>query len=132
MTIEKNHKMAIDNIDVLNSNTNTFFRNARNEALENLNNLRIPSKTDEKYKYTNLQNILKHSYNQLYTPETVHVNLDEVFRCDVPELETSNIITINGWYSSQPKINVQNNGVVWGSMNEAALKYPDLFERFFS
>lgn len=91
----------------------------------------IPYKTED-YLYTNLLPVFGKDYKVVlkYTPQ--EVDLKEVFRCAVPELETDLLLTINGWYFEGNEKAQVPEGVIVCGFREASLKYPDLFARHYN
>lgn len=99
----------------------------RKEAFDNFLALGgIPFKTED-YLYTDLLPVFGRDYKVVlkYIPQDVDVN--EVFRCAVPELATDLIFTVNGWYFKENKKAEIPAGVIVCSFQEASLKYPELF-----
>ncbi|HOU98256.1 MAG TPA: Fe-S cluster assembly protein SufD [Bacteroidales bacterium] len=106
----------------------------RKEAFEMFTAHGLPNKKNENYKYTSLEQHYTGKY--LYSPFTTsqNINIDDVFKCDVPSLDTELIILTNGWYyesKSQPKLRKQNNGIIIGSLLEAMTQYPELVLNYF-
>jgi len=89
----------------------------------------LPTKKNENYKYTTIEQHYTLPYRYLNYSNSQHINIDEIFKCDVPTLDTQVIILINGWYyatAQQPKIIKNSNGIIIGSLNEAINQYPEL------
>lgn len=86
----------------------------------------------EDYMYTNLLPVFDRDYKVVLKYIRQDVNLNEVFRCSVTDLETIPVLTINGWYFEE---NIQSDipdDVVICSLREASIKYPDLFKKHYN
>ena len=60
------------------------------------------------------------------------VEVGEIFKCHVPNLDTNLILTINGWFVQENVVPEIPEGVVICSMAEASVKYKELFERHYN
>lgn len=100
----------------------------RDEAMAIFSRKGIPTHKVEEYKYTNLQPHFHPEWKlELKRPKTV-VNPDELFQCDVPNLDSGVIYLVNGWFAGTVNL---PSGVVVEGMMEAAQKYPGLFEQYY-
>ncbi len=91
----------------------------------------VPYKTED-YLYTNLLPVFSRDYKAVFKYIPQEVDLKEVFRCAVPNLETNLLLTVNGWYfDGNAKAEVPD-GVVVCSFKEAAQQYPDLFAKHYA
>lgn len=91
----------------------------------------IPYKTEE-YLYTNLLPVFKRDYSVVLKYIRQEVDMNDVFRCAVTDLVTHPVLTVNGWWfdgNLQPEIPEE---VVICSLQEASVKYPDLFHRYYN
>lgn len=91
----------------------------------------IPCQVED-YIYTNLLPVFDRDYKVVLKYIRQDVNLNEVFRCSVTDLETIPVLTINGWYFEE---NIQSDipdDVVVCSLREASIKYPDLFKKHYN
>jgi len=122
-----------ENIDQINTNGAELINNIRKNAYEEFKKLGFPHRKSENYKYTFLQPLFEYDYKANFTPDTYQVNLDEVFKCDIPELDTYVVLMLNGAYykRNNPANNLPENVVVC-SMVEASEKYPDIVQKHFN
>jgi Fe-S cluster assembly protein SufD len=105
----------------------------RNKAHQDFVLQGIPTRKNENYKYTNLQPQFLPEFKFVHQPENVETDLNAVFRCDVPQLETHLVLTINGWYyKKNKKPEGFPEGVVLCSLEEAALNNPELVEKYYA
>jgi len=122
-----------NNLSVIKEDLPDFFNNHREKALDSFKKLGIPTKKVEKYKYTDLSGVFNKEYRHYLKPKAIDFNLDDIFRCDVPELDTQVILLLNGWYSSpDSKLMELPGGAVIGSIREAAKKYPELVKAHYN
>ena len=113
---------------VLDSGTQQIVA-MRKEAYETFSKKGLPNKKNENYKYTSIEQHYTGKYQFYPYSKSENINIDEVFKCDVPTLDTQVIVLINGWYyatEQQPKLKKYANGIIIGSLNEAINQYPDL------
>ncbi|MFP4041978.1 MAG: Fe-S cluster assembly protein SufD [Bacteroidales bacterium] len=117
----------------LNNGLPGFINKTREQALENFRKTGIPTKKQEKYKYTDLTQVFEKSYRNYFQPKPIDFKIDEMFQCDVPELDTSTIILLNGWYYDQKNpLKKLDSGVIIGSLREAAKQYPELVKNHYN
>lgn len=140
MVIESNTNIAEKLLEDYRSNSKTISANSvsvlndhRSEAHDLFEKTGFPTRRDEKYKYTNLKDIFEFPYSKNYTFTKSEVVLDDVFRCDVPELDTHIILLVNGWYpdTNQPLQKLEGN-VIAGSLSEAAKQFPELVKKYYN
>jgi Fe-S cluster assembly protein SufD len=122
-----------NNLSTLNEGLPDFINNYRESALENFKKLGIPTKKVEQYKYTDFSNVFSKEYRHYLQPKSIDFNLDDMFRCDVPELNTQVILLLNGWYSKSNKSLYRfEGGAIVGSLREAAKQYPDIVKKHYN
>ncbi|NSW45004.1 MAG: Fe-S cluster assembly protein SufD [Bacteroidales bacterium] len=113
---------------VLDSGTQPIVA-IRKEAYEKFLQKGLPNKKNENYKYTSIEQHYTGKYQFYPYLKSENINIDEVFKCDVPTLNTQVIVLMNGWYYAtvqQPKLIKHSNGIIVGSLNEAINQYPEL------
>ena len=129
---EKYLNLYRENIDKISSVSSPYINSFRSPAFEKFSNLGIPTKKDETYKYTNLNTFFDHDYMSYFLPETADFEKAEEFRCDVADLDAHGIVLLNGFYPTiNDKLRQLPSGVWIGSLNEAALKFPELIEKHY-
>ena len=67
--------------------------------------------------------------NSPYDP--FKVNLREIFKCDIPELDTYVVLVLNGFYYTDNKLAGLPEGIIICGLNEASVKYPDIFSQHY-
>ena len=104
----------------------------RKEAFEKFVQLGgIPYKTED-YIYTNLLPVFERDYHVVLKYIRQDVDLNEAFRCSVTDLVTDPILTVNGWwFDGNPNPELPEEVVIC-SLQEASVKYPDLFHKHYN
>lgn len=120
------------NRDRLDASSNSVFNSHRPAAMEAFRELGIPNKSFEDYRYTDLSQVFLTPYNKYVEPKKIIISVDDLFQCDIPDLDTEVLRLVNGWFDqTQPLLQTLDNGIVMGSMAEAVKKYPDIVEKHY-
>ncbi|MDD5569972.1 MAG: Fe-S cluster assembly protein SufD [Bacteroidales bacterium] len=115
------------------SDNSDYLKILRLEAIENFKKTGIPTTKNEEWLHTDIQKVIKPEYAFSLEPPKIEYNIDDFFKCDVPQLDTYMFVIINGWFPQQLKlINEYENGLIVGSIAEAQKKYPEIVEKYFS
>jgi len=121
------------NRDRLMAGSSSVFNAFRPEAMEHFRLLGIPDKGNENYKYSDLKEIFKLPFNRYIEPKKIIFSVEDMFHCDIPDLDTELLMLVNGWYyNHQPDLIQLDNGIIMGSMAQAARKYPDLIQDHYA
>jgi len=128
--MEKSDNLKYIYADIYRKNK-SFFENSslslREQALENFLQLGFPNKKNEKYKYFDVGNLFNKKYDFLLKPYVLNLNIDDVFRCDVPKLNLQDIVTINGYFFHENKLNGFIGDGIWiGSLVNAIKEIPEI------
>ena len=93
----------------------------RDAAFEKFHTMGLPSRKEERYKYTDMKALFAPDYGLNLNRLEIPVNPYDAFRCDVPNLSTMLYFVINDAFYTKalPKGNL-TNGVVVGSLREFA------------
>ncbi|MCL3779940.1 Fe-S cluster assembly protein SufD [Prolixibacteraceae bacterium JC049] len=105
---------------------------ARKEAVEHFQKLGIPSSRNENYKYTDLRKWFQADYNVYPTYVERDMEMRELFKCNVPEMDTALVLTANGWYSHKNKAIALPEGVIMGSLAEIAQSNPEVISEYYN
>ena len=125
--------LYINNLDLITENSADALNLARSSAIENFKRLGFPSVKSEKYKYTKVEQLFRNDYEKYFAPKQINFNIDDIFRCDIPSLDTHLALTLNGFYLNNPNALVElEHGVIVGSIAEAAQKYPNVFSKYYN
>ncbi len=122
------------NQDLLMAGSSSVFNAFRPEAMEHFRLLGIPDKQNENYKYSDLKEIFNVPFNRYLEPRKIIFSVEDMFRCDIPELDTELLMLVNGWFYSNKKPGVTRlkNGILIGSMAQAAREYPELIQNHYA
>lgn len=118
---------------LLDEGSSPLLNRMRDISMKRFEQVGVPGFKNEDYKYTNLERVFGKEYRPVLAYEPADVDLNEVFRCDVPELDTNVILLVNGWYyAGNNKIEGLPEGVVVGSLKQIANEKPELVENFLN
>ncbi len=121
-----------DNIDKISGISSPYINSFRKKAFEKFCELGIPTKKNEAYKYTNLNIFFDHDFNSYFLPDESDFIKAEEFRCDVANLDAHGIVLLNGFYPTiTDKLRQLPSGVWIGSLNEAAVIFPDQIKKHY-
>ena len=123
--------LYLANLDLLREGAADSINAARADAIESFNILGLPNRKSEKYKYTNITTLFEKEVEKYFAPRKVEFSVDDIFKCDVPSLDTDVLLLVNGYYFGENKLEVMPNGIIMGSLAEAALQYPEIVSRHY-
>lgn len=113
-------------------NDTPFVEAKRARAFELFSSAGFPHAALEKWRNTDLSRALGHEYFALPEAPSTSLNIDKIFKCDVPHFETLLVTQLNGWYADrQNLIRVYPNGMIIGSLSAAFSKYPELISEHY-
>ncbi|HEY4786564.1 MAG TPA: SufD family Fe-S cluster assembly protein, partial [Bacteroidales bacterium] len=119
-----------ENKKQLLSSSPDFVAKMREEAMQLFIEKGFPGKKDENYKYTFLEPFFKNGYKKYLSPKPIDFNINHIFQCDVPSLDTHIVILLNGFYfDKQNPLRSLPGNIVVGSLAEALKKYPELISK---
>ena len=105
----------------------------RNKAFQNFVMQGIPTRKNENYKYTNLNPAFLPNFEFVHKKEEKETDLSEVFRCDVPQLNTNLALVYNGWFNKNSNKNGDlPKGVILDSLDSISKERPELLEKYAS
>jgi Fe-S cluster assembly protein SufD len=105
----------------------------REQAMREFDRLGIPEKGDEKYKYTDLMQVLGKGYGYTFKATDITVDSKTLFQCSVPELDTHTLLLENGWFYKKNQEHAQlPKEIVACSIREASVTYATLFEKHYN
>jgi len=130
--IDQYYKLFQDNLEVLKNGAPKFIVEKRFDGMEQFRKLGIPGLSDESYRYTDLQASFDNDYKYFLSPRNIQFEVEDIFKCDVPELDTHVVLLLNGWYYNRNQLITElPGGVIVGSFAEAAKQYPELVAKHF-
>ena len=105
----------------------------REQAFDDFRRLGFASRKVERYRYTDLQDLFAPDLGLNLNRLDIPVNPYDSFRCDVPNLSTSLYFVVNDGFHTKtlPKSHLPE-GVVVGSLAEAATTHPELVSRYYA
>ncbi len=116
----------------LEAGCSAVMNGCRQEAFEKfIQSGGIPQNTED-YIYAYLIPVFNKDYRVVLKYIRQDVDINEVFRCTVTDLVTDPVLTVNGWWfdgNMKPELPEE---VVVCSLQEASMKYPDLFLRHYN
>lgn len=125
--------LYLDNLDLITEISSPLMNNHREEAIQSFRILGLPSQKNEKYKYSKIESLFTHEYEKYFAPQNIAFKVEDIFRCDIPELDTHLALVLNGFYLPNPnRLNVLENGIILGSIVDAAARFPELFAKCYN
>ncbi len=104
----------------------------RAKAFADFERLGFPTRKQEKYKYTEVGTFFAPDFGLNLNRLKFPVNPYEVFKCDVPNMSTSLYFVINDSFDKHDHPSAQlPEGVLFGSLRELAMQYPDLIKKYY-
>ena len=132
ITAEALNDLYRSNLSQICMNDTKVISGIREKAITAFSRLGFPTKKLEEWKNTDLSESLGKSYDFNLTPAEKEAGRN-IFKCNIPHLDTAMIGQLNGWYVSRevPLIEL-GNGIIMGSLAEAIVRYPELVEQHFA
>ena len=122
-----------ENSDIIKNGSPDFINQIRDKAIKLFEEIGIPDKKNENYKYTDLKKEFENGYKTYLSPKNIKFEINDIFSCDVPDLNTKVILLLNGWYYDRENLLQElPGGAIIGSFQKASEKYPDLVKRHFA
>lgn len=111
--------------DVMNS--------AREGALSTLQSHPLPSRRQEEYRYTDMQEFFAPDLGVNINRLEIPVNPYDAFKCDVPNLSTMLYFVVNDAFYDKalPKVCLPD-GVIVDSLRRAAMLHPELVGKYYN
>ena len=120
-------------LGTLNQGSSPLLNRMREVSIKRFAKTGIPDFKNEDYKYTNLKPAFEKTYRQELVRESGVINLNEIFKCNVPQLDTHLVFLVNGWFYSGNKPGAElPEGVVLGSLEQIANQRPELLENYLN
>ncbi len=117
----------------LDEGSSPLFNRMREIAVRRFAQTGIPGLKNESYKYTNLQPVFDKNYSPVVSYQKPDIDLNEVFRCDVPMLDTYTVLLVNGWYyDGNQKLQGLPAGTAVGSIRQIANEEPELLQNWLN
>lgn len=121
------------NIDTLTTGSPSFLKSIREEGISEFAKLGMPVKKSERYKYTFLEPFFAKEYTRKIVADKFSFELEDIFKCDVPEIGTDVVIIVNGFYYFKNQLNDALPGNIWiGSLTKTLTEKPALVEKYLA
>lgn len=121
------------NKEILTKGSSPLLNRMREVSAKRFAQTGIPDFKNEDYKYTNLKPAFEKSYRQELVRESGVIDLNMVFRCNVPQLDTHLVFLVNGWfYNGNNPATELPKGVVLGSLEQIANERPELLQDYLN
>ncbi len=119
------------NKELINANSNEYLRLLRSNAINIFKENGIPSNKTENWRHADIEKRLKHDYYFDFKSKSTSMNVEEIFKCDVYDLDTFSVTMLNGWfvYKNAP-ITQLEDGTIIGGLSKAIEVYPDIVEKY--
>jgi Fe-S cluster assembly protein SufD len=118
---------------VLKKASPPFMMDIRHNAIDSFGKTGLPGTKDELYKYTSMQKIFEPDYSMLFEPSKVDLKIEDIFTCDVPNLNVRLEVILNGFYFKKDAgLTKFENGIIIGSLAEAIKQYPELVKQHYA
>ncbi|MHC1703773.1 MAG: Fe-S cluster assembly protein SufD [Tenuifilaceae bacterium] len=125
--------LYLDNLDLITEGSTEILNYPREEAIQSFKILGLPGQKNEKYKYSRIEPLFSEEYEKYFAPKNITFKVDDIFRCDIPELDTHLAIVLNGFYmANDTHLSILDEGVIIGSLSEASKKYPELVAKHYN
>ncbi|NVO03611.1 MAG: Fe-S cluster assembly protein SufD [Bacteroidetes bacterium] len=126
-------------ISTFHENRELFYKNTPAEisalkdiAIKDFERLGFPHTKLEDWRFTNLANALSHDYSLSIKPEYQEIDIESIFLCEVPDMDTYNVVLLNGWFASKnASLSILSNGTIIGSLAKAMQTYPHLVKEHY-
>lgn len=104
----------------------------RATAFADFERIGFPTRSQEKYKYTDISKFFEPDYGLNLSRLDIPVNPYEVFKCDVPNMSTALYFVVNDAFYNKalPKSHLPE-GVIFGSLKEVAAQQPELVKKYY-
>ena len=121
------------NKETLSKGSSPLLNRMREVSIKRFAQTGIPDFKNEDYKYTNLKPAFEKNYNQELVRESGVIDLNLVFRCNVPQLDTHLVFLVNGWFynGNNPAVELPGE-VVLGSLEQIANERPELLQDYLN
>jgi Fe-S cluster assembly protein SufD len=107
------------------------IKSLRDKALGDFENLGIPTRKVEAYRYTNIEPVFAGDFVSEFSADLFKIDLQEIFKCEIPELDTHVVLVLNGFYYYDNKISGLPEGVIITSLAQASVLYPEIFNAHY-
>lgn len=124
-TLTKNDLLSVLSENKSHISNETYHKNAINYIKDN----EFPTSKNEKWKNTNLKNILEHKY---LNPKKTKIPQKTIESFEIIKLQANKVVFVNGFYDNSLSNISDNSKIVVCSVTEAKEKHPEIFNKYFN
>lgn len=117
--------------NIINKRFPDYVVKLKDQAIADFEKNGFPGKNNENYRYTDIKKLFNNDYKKTFHEEYYSLEIKEIFQCNVPELDTHLVLTINGNYYTNNEISDIPEGMIIMSMRQAFKDYPELIKDHF-
>lgn len=118
---------------VIGKNDTPAIAARRKSAFSHFRKLGFPHIKMEKWRGTDISKALSIEYTNYLEPFQQDVDVENLFKCEVPNFETYLVTQLNGWYTYRNSaLKTLPNGMIVGSLAKAFEVYPDLVNKHYA
>ena len=131
-TIDKYLELYQHNREQIGKDAPDFLNDLRDRALASFQETGFPRRKEERYKYTHLEPVFDGELSFDFQPRPIHFDEADVFRCDVPFLDSTVMTVLNGFFHNPggETLTRLDNGIIYGSLREATAQHPALVKQY--
>jgi Fe-S cluster assembly protein SufD len=131
-TTEKYIELFQNNRALISNGEPDFLKQLREDAIQSFGKSGFPKRKEEHYKYTHLEPVFDGELDFVFKSRNIEFDDKELFRCDVPMLDSHVLTVLNGFFNNPgtPPLYELENGIIYGSLKEATLRYPELVAKY--
>ena len=131
-TIDKYLELYQQNRDQIGKAAPEFLNVLRDRALASFQQTGFPQRKEESYKYTHLEPVFDGELSFDFQPRPIYFDEADVFRCDVPMLDSTVLTVLNGFFHNPggETLTRLDNGIIYGSLREAMVQHPALVQKY--
>ncbi len=131
-TTEKYIELFQNNRALISNGEPDFLKQLREDAIQSFRVSGFPKRKEEHYKYTHLEPVFDGELDYEFKSRNIEFDDKELFRCDVPMLDSHVLTVLNGFFNNPgtPLLYELENGIIYGSLKEATLRYPELVAKY--
>jgi len=129
---DKLEQLFIENLEQISKHDPPSLGKEREAAIAEFSKAGFPHTKLEDWRNTDLSDTLKREYTTLFSPGHGELSIDQIFKCNIHDLETDQFSLLKGWFINTKKpLEVNENGVIAGSLAAAMEEYPEIFEKHY-
>ncbi len=126
-------KLFEEKQSLIGKNDTRDIASRRQAAFSHFKKLGFPDAKNEKWRGTDISKALSVEYTHYLEPFQQDVDVENLFKCEVPNFETYLVTQLNGWYAYRNSALVTlSNGMIVGSLARAFEMYPDLVNKHYA